>query len=88
MWLYVAGILALTMRQTNIFWVAVFIGGLEAVRSLKDIPVVKREEKTPDTWKGSAKVTFDTWMNGDIHDIPLRNAEIHGMTLSPTYLPC
>jgi len=87
-WLYLAGIFALTMRQTNIFWVAAFMGGLEAVRTLKDIPAVKREEKTPDSWKGSVQATFDRWMKGDIHDIPLRNAEIHGMTLSPTYLPC
>jgi len=86
-WLYVAGILALMMRQTNIFWVAVFMGGLEEVRTLKDIPVMKREEKTPDTWKGNVQAAFDRWTKGDIHDIPLRDAEIHGMALLPNYLP-
>ena len=43
-WLYVAGILALLMRQTNIFWVALFMGGLEAVETIKSIDVVQAKD--------------------------------------------
>ncbi|TGO27794.1 hypothetical protein BPAE_0036g00050 [Botrytis paeoniae] len=34
-WFYLCGVLALCMRQTNIFWAAVFLGGMEAVRTMK-----------------------------------------------------
>ncbi|CZT49121.1 uncharacterized protein RSE6_09916 [Rhynchosporium secalis] len=33
-WLYPTGIVALWMRQTNIFWVSVFLGALELVRTI------------------------------------------------------
>ncbi|QSZ32577.1 hypothetical protein DSL72_002155 [Monilinia vaccinii-corymbosi] len=36
-WFYLCGVLALCMRQTNIFWAAVFLGGMEAVRTMKQI---------------------------------------------------
>jgi len=32
---FMCGLLALSARQTNIFWVAVFMGGLQAVRTIK-----------------------------------------------------
>lgn len=35
-WFYLCGVLALCMRQTNIFWAAVFLGGMEAVRTMKE----------------------------------------------------
>ena len=37
--LFTLGILALLFRQTNIFWVAVFYGGLDVVRSLESIAI-------------------------------------------------
>ena len=36
------GILALLMRQTNIFWVAVFLGGLEVVRVFQERSFVSK----------------------------------------------
>jgi alpha-1,2-glucosyltransferase len=85
-WLYVAGILALTMRQTNIFWVAVYMGGLEVVRTLQDIqPSPLKETSEPKTWKETVISTFRRYARGEIHDIPLQDAEIHGS--SPT-VPC
>ncbi|EDN99111.1 hypothetical protein SS1G_13971 [Sclerotinia sclerotiorum 1980 UF-70] len=35
-WFYLCGILALCMRQTNIFWVAIYLGGMEAIRTMKE----------------------------------------------------
>jgi alpha-1,2-glucosyltransferase len=59
-WLYLAGVLALTMRQTNIFWVAVFFGGLEVVRTIKSIETISlKEPSEPQTWKESALSNFN-----------------------------
>jgi len=79
-WIYLAGFLALTMRQTNIFWVAVFLGGLELLRTIKTIEVVPpKEPSEPQTWKESAAIIqFRRYSQGEIHDIPLRDAEIQG----------
>jgi alpha-1,2-glucosyltransferase len=78
-WLYVAGILALTMRQTNIFWVAVFLGGLEVVRAIKTIEAVQvKESPEPKTWRESAVSEFQRYGRGEMHDVPLRDAEIQG----------
>lgn len=76
-WLYLTGILALTMRQTNIFWVAVFLGGLEAVRTLKTIEVVP-QEKEPQCWKGVARAAFHRYERGEIHDPSLTEANLYG----------
>lgn len=67
---YMIGMVALTMRQTNIFWVAVFLGGSEAVRTLKanisPAPISAAES----IWK--------KWARGDIHDIALAEAGLSG----------
>jgi alpha-1,2-glucosyltransferase len=81
--LYVAGILALTLRQTNIFWIAVYMGGLEVVRTLQNMP--KPPQKVlpePKTWKELATSTFNSYSRGEIHDVSLKNAEIYGTSLS------
>lgn len=68
------------MRQTNIFWVAVFLGGLEAVRTVSQSPVVKKgDDLVPGPWKERAKFEFDKWSRGNVHDIALADAGIFGM---------
>lgn len=37
LWTVVLGVSALFMRQTNVFWVVVFMGGLEAVHAVKTL---------------------------------------------------
>lgn len=37
-WTILLGVVALSMRQTNIFWVVVYMGGLEAVHAIKTPP--------------------------------------------------
>lgn len=78
-WLYVAGILALTMRQTNIFWVGVYMGGLEVVRTLHDIPA-SHQKVTPEpkTWKEAAISAFSCYARGEIHDVSLKDASASG----------
>ncbi|KAI2466785.1 glycosyltransferase family 59 protein [Annulohypoxylon bovei var. microspora] len=65
------GLLALCMRQTNIFWVVVYMGGLEVVHGIKTLrpePVA-----TPAFTTLSQQINFYAWRYslGDIHDPPL-----------------
>jgi alpha-1,2-glucosyltransferase len=85
-WLYLAGIFALTMRQTNIFWVAVYMGGLEVVRTLKDIQPAPNELPDTKTWKELAIATFNRYARGEIHDVSLKDAEVYGILLWPLKL--
>ncbi|KAI0970154.1 DIE2/ALG10 family-domain-containing protein [Xylaria arbuscula] len=69
------GIIALAFRQTNIFWVVVYIGGLEvihAIKALKPEPV-----ETPTFKTASQQITFYAWRYslGDIHDVSLSLAQ-------------
>ncbi|KAH8590491.1 DIE2/ALG10 family-domain-containing protein [Bisporella sp. PMI_857] len=81
-WLYIAGILALTMRQTNIFWAAVFMGGLEVSRTLKSIKSIPgKNEKDRSCWQGRLSASFHQYARGDIHDVALKDAEIYDLAL-------
>ncbi|KAI1382652.1 glycosyltransferase family 59 protein [Hypoxylon trugodes] len=62
------GLLTLCMRQTNIFWVVVYMGGLEAVHSIKTLR--PKPVATPKFTTLSQQIKFDVWRYslGDIHD--------------------
>ncbi|OTA95298.1 glycosyltransferase family 59 protein [Hypoxylon sp. CO27-5] len=62
------GLLSLCMRQTNIFWVVVYMGGLEAVHGIKALH--PKAEPTPVFTTLSQQIQFYTWRYslGDIHD--------------------
>ncbi|KAK7750824.1 glucosyltransferase [Diatrype stigma] len=64
-------LLALCMRQTNIFWVVVFMGGLEVVHGIKSLEPVP--QATPPFSTLSEQIKFYAWRysKGDIHDPPL-----------------
>jgi alpha-1,2-glucosyltransferase len=68
------GLLTLTMRQTNVFWVVVFMGGLEAVHAVKGIRP-KKAAKLPsaEIWSQSHHFIF-RYAAGEIHDLPLNQA--------------
>ncbi|KAM0432913.1 hypothetical protein ACHAPT_004618 [Fusarium lateritium] len=65
------GILTLFFRQTNVFWVVVYIGGLEAVHAIKTL----RPERVDQPFMSSLveQVKYYAWRYslGDIHDPPL-----------------
>ncbi|WYZ45881.1 hypothetical protein EsH8_IX_000106 [Colletotrichum jinshuiense] len=68
------GVVALFMRQTNVFWVVVYMGGLEAVSAIKTLrpkPVVRPTMTTLNDY-----VKFFAWRYsvGDVHDPPLNTA--------------
>ncbi|RDW58189.1 hypothetical protein BP6252_13600 [Coleophoma cylindrospora] len=81
--LYVIGLVALTMRQTNIFWVAVFMGGLEAVRTVKAISGAS--STAPSKVPGSMEelvAAVERYKVGQIHDVELSQADIPGKTFA------
>ena len=81
--LYFTGIVALIMRQTNIFWVAVFLGGLEMIRTMKSYsPPVSGEIGVSRTWQEFAISRFHMYRQGNIHDLPLNESGILGMLYS------
>lgn len=77
-WMVGTGLVALTMRQTNIFWVAVFMGGLEAVRAVERNVSRAVNGAEPKTWAA----VFKEWSQGHVHDVSLAEAGIHGKSLS------
>lgn len=73
----VAGIVSLFFRQTNIFWVAIYIGGLEVVRTLRR-GRVGIEYHPSATWKA---VVFGSWQHLCIYDPLVATASFEGIRL-------
>jgi len=71
---YALGIVALFMRQTNIFWVCIFLAGLEWVRTCKDISSSespKQCEGRQGSWLQRAIIPYT---RGQLHDPSLNQA--------------
>lgn len=76
---FLGGLLALQLRQTNIFWVSVFLGGLETVRSSKSPAGVKAENvAVSNVFRDRIQFELRKWGQGLIHDIPLSEAGVLG----------
>lgn len=65
------GILALFMRQTNIFWVVVYMGGLEAVHAVKTVTSNLPKYRISDSPKTAVWRYFFNASLGDVHDPPV-----------------
>jgi hypothetical protein len=77
----VIGVVALFLRQTNIFWVAVFPAGLSVVEALKT-DATRPEGKTPTTMSG---ILEESWKHGTIYDCAVQDtADLQGTHFSPT----
>lgn len=79
-WFYVCGVLALCMRQTNIFWAAIFLGGMEAVRTMKEtnhLPAPSFESPKVPT-SGELKSYYELAKSEQPHDPPLYAACLEG----------
>ncbi|KAL2293050.1 hypothetical protein FJTKL_08054 [Diaporthe vaccinii] len=68
------GVASLFMRQTNVFWVVVFLGGLEAVEAAKAVPAVRPQP--PSQGALMANIRYFAWRSslGEIHDSALDQA--------------
>jgi alpha-1,2-glucosyltransferase len=81
---YVIGLLALTARQTNIFWVAIYLAGLESLRAL-EMSIVPEgpKDKTAGEEPDPVMTEIKKWGRGNIHDVPLENANLIGKPAHP-----
>ena len=59
------GLLSLLFRQTNIFWVAIFLGGLEVVRVIKETQPKEQMFEEESTWSA---VIQGAWTGGQLYD--------------------
>ncbi|KAJ4390146.1 glucosyltransferase [Gnomoniopsis smithogilvyi] len=69
----VLGIGSLFMRQTNVFWVGLFMGGLEAVHIVKGM---RPPPTRPGQFNRQTLIRFylSRYSHGDVHDPPLNEA--------------
>lgn len=86
------GVASLFMRQTNVFWVVVFLGGLEAVEAAKAMPAVRPQP--PSQGDLMANIKDFAWKSslGEIHDPALAQASLDGefpsQSISLSLIPC
>ena len=74
---------ALTFRQTNIFWVAVFPIGFLAIAGLAEKRDSTKSLLSPDcTWEGESKrVVESAWREATLYDPQVRGAWLEGTLL-------
>ncbi|KAB5572140.1 DIE2/ALG10 family-domain-containing protein [Coniochaeta sp. 2T2.1] len=73
-WTVLIGVSTLLMRQTNVFWVVVYMGGLEAVHAIRSLrPAAVMTPELTTLW-GVVKFYAGRYSVGDIHDPPLNVA--------------
>ena len=72
-------LMALLLRQTNILWTAVWLGGLTTVRALKRSDRGKKErEKSPKRRKTWREVIGSSWSRGVLYDPLVSEAWLDG----------
>jgi alpha-1,2-glucosyltransferase len=85
--IYLWGMVSLTMRQTNIFWAAIFMGGMEVVRTLQNpLPSVSVHEREKlQSLQSFVTARWNEALHGMVFDVPLRSASLEGDYFSPTF---
>ncbi len=79
-WTVVIGVATLFMRQTNVFWVVVYMGGIEAVHSIRSLNTKGfKAEKAPATLLDTIRSYWARYSEGNIHDPPLSVSYPDGM---------
>jgi alpha-1,2-glucosyltransferase len=71
LWTVCLGVSTLLMRQTNVFWVVVYMGGLEAVHVIRSLKPLAIEKPRFTTLVDVTKFYAWRYSVGDIHDPPL-----------------
>ena len=69
---FVSGLASLSFRQTNIFWVAFYLGALELRRSLPELPRQNQEATLVNIFR-------IVWKDGGVFDPCINKASLEGM---------
>lgn len=70
----ILGLATLWMRQTNVFWVVVFMGGVEAVHTVKTLQPQKVDQPVMTTLWDQLKFFAWRYSIGDVHDVSIDKA--------------
>ncbi|KAM7184484.1 DIE2/ALG10 family domain containing protein [Rhypophila sp. PSN 637] len=62
------GVATLFMRQTNVFWVVVYMGGVEAVHAIRSLKPEPEERPPFTTLEDQVRFYLSRWSVGDIED--------------------
>ncbi|KAL2760138.1 glycosyltransferase family 59 protein, partial [Sodiomyces alcalophilus JCM 7366] len=81
-WTILLGVMALFMRQTNIFWVVVYMGGLEAVHAIKSLHPKPASRAPMHTVSEHTRYFMERCSVGDIHDPSIDLAWPHDLCYS------
>ncbi|KAM7207760.1 DIE2/ALG10 family domain containing protein [Naviculisporaceae sp. PSN 640] len=68
LWTVFLGVATLFMRQTNVFWAVVFMGGSEAVHAIRSLKPEPEEWAPFETFGEQVRAHVGRWAVGDIHD--------------------
>lgn len=79
----VLGVMTLWFRQTNVFWVVVYMGGVEAVHAIKTLRPEPVDQPVMTTLTEQLKYFAWRYSLGDIHDPPLHMIWPDGEYLLP-----
>jgi alpha-1,2-glucosyltransferase len=74
----VASSVSLLFRQTNIFWTAIYLAGLEARRELHKLDAARHGRRKPYGLLSWAKVAKLSWIEGALYDPDAPDASIEG----------
>ncbi|KAL1870563.1 hypothetical protein VTK73DRAFT_2538 [Phialemonium thermophilum] len=75
LWTLLLGIVALSMRQTNVFWVVVYMGSMEAIHALKSLKPRPAGKPKFSSLVELCGFYLRRYSLGDIHDPPLSLAQ-------------
>lgn len=70
----VLGVFTLVMRQTNVFWVVVYMGGLEVVHAVKQLPRQPAATATASSLPARLTQALAAYAAGAVHDPPVSAA--------------
>jgi len=78
LWTVCLGIVTLLMRQTNVFWVVVYLGGMESVAAIQALKPAAVEVPRFNNILELVEFYAGRYSVGDIHDPPLNMAWLDG----------
>lgn len=81
----VCGLISLTFRQTNVFWVAVFLGGLELVRAVHGLSRFPTPQSDWEPDVTLVEICQKSWYQSRVYDPLVAEASLGGQSWTPSY---
>jgi alpha-1,2-glucosyltransferase len=75
---FLLGVVAIAMRQTNVFWIVVYMGGSEAVNAIKKLRHKRHEVPRFTTVTSMLNYYFERYRAGEIHDPQFSLSHLRG----------